>query len=180
MSADQKPDETFFLPLDGPDDPRPIVRSLVDDHDDFAHLRVAKATIMVAFRNFEKIKGQMQILGEMHIPKFNGGLSAGAFASWMLAKICGGEPPDFLMILEASFWMRATAQEREALVFHELCHAAHKVSREGEPVFDDEGNPVWEIRSHDIEEFNAVVARYGAWSEPVKRFRDTLRRAGNL
>lgn len=66
-----------------------------------------------------------------------------------------GEEPDysfFVMEIAHEEWDAATAEEREALVDHELCHMR----------VDDEG--VMSIVGHDVEEFAAVAARHGAWS----------------
>jgi hypothetical protein len=74
------------------------------------------------------------------------------------------------MILDQQFWTQADGRAREALVYHELLHAAHAVDRDGEPKFTEEGKPIWDIRGHDIEEFNDVVRRYGAWAPDVVAF----------
>ena len=131
---------------------------------------------MVVFRALPKAKNKRMILGQIALPKFQGAL--GPFAEWMLAMTCGGEPPDFLVILDATFWATATAAQREALIFHELCHAIHDTTRDGELKFDDDGNPVWGLIGHDIEEFNSVVRRYGAGLPDVGAFADALAQGG--
>jgi hypothetical protein len=55
-------------------------------------------------------------------------------------------------------------------VYHELCHTEHKRDKEGELRFDVEERPVWGIVGHDVEEFNAVVRRYGAHSLEIQKF----------
>ena len=45
-----------------------------------------------------------------------------------------------------------------------------QVDREGAPRFDDEGRPVWGLQGHDVEEFAAVVRRYGAHNPDIQRF----------
>lgn len=64
----------------------------------------------------------------------------------------------FVMEISWNEWRRASAEERAALVDHELCHFA----------VDEEG--ALSIRGHDLEEFTAVVLRHGLWREDVQRF----------
>ena len=179
---DALPTATFRVPddTDGDLDPRPIIAELVASMLEFQDLRSGEALVMVVFRNFEKSKGGKTIIGEMHVPRFTGSMSLGAFGGWMLAMICGGTPPDYLMVLDHGWWRQATPTQREALVFHELMHAMHAVDKHGELRFDPEGKPVWDIRAHDISEFNAVAARYGAVFPDIAAFRDILRRTDNL
>jgi hypothetical protein len=169
-------DEAFAFPEDGEADPRTIAGRLVKELPRFEPLRHGDATILFVMRRDQKLKAQKIILGTMSLPKFQGTL--GPFAEWLLIKACGGELPDFIMVLDATFWQQASMIQREALVYHELCHAAHKVDKDGEPVFDDEGNPVWDIVGHDIEEFNEVVERYGAWLPDIAGFIAAARRGG--
>ena len=56
----------------------------------------------------------------------------------------------------------------------------HARDKEGELKFTPEGKPVWDIRGHDVEEFDDVVRRYGAWSPDVQRFIGALREGGAL
>lgn len=82
-----------------------------------------------------------------------------------------GYYPDFLIVLSGDFWDGASETEREVLVFHEAMHAGHATDQYGTPRFDRQtGRPVPCIRPHDIEEFNAVVRRYGAWKSDVAAF----------
>lgn len=61
--------------------------------------------------------------------------------------------PFFFMIqLDKEFWEKNVGK-REALLFHELCHAG----------IDDEGRP--HIIPHDFEEFYSVVKLYGDWAD---------------
>lgn len=161
------PGETFTLAAEGEHEPREIAGRLVADLDEFGDLRTGEAVILFLMRADPKIKGQRAILGEMCLPRFQGTL--GPLATWLLAKVCG-EVPDFIMILDAGWWEQAPPAAREVLVFHELCHCAIKLDRDGEQKFTDEGNPVWDLRGHDLEEFNEVVRRYGAWAPDVVAF----------
>jgi len=71
--------------------------------------------------------------------------------------------PDFLITLDAQFCHRCSDVSLCALVEHELYHCAHAEDKFGEPRFDRDGNPIWFMRSHDVEEFVGVVERYGDW-----------------
>jgi hypothetical protein len=166
----------FFLPEDGDLDPRAIAGNLVATCEDFSHLRQGEAVIMFLMRRDEKLQQGKAILGFMAVPQFQGKLAS--LCSWLLVKMTGGVMPDFIMVLDAGFWEQATPQQREALVFHELKHAAQAVGKDGEPRFTDEGDPIWAIAPHDIEEFNDVARRYGAWLPDVTGFAAALRDGG--
>jgi hypothetical protein len=173
---DFTPDQAFAIAVDGPDDPRPIMQRIVAEAPEFEDLRVGEPAIMVLFRAVPKIKGGKLILGTMSLPAFQGSL--GEVATWLLATACGGSLPDYLLILDREWWLEASATEREALIFHELMHCMIALDREGEKRFTDEGDPVWAIRPHDLEEFNAVVRRYGAWKSDIRDFMEALREHG--
>ncbi len=159
---------TFYLPEDGELDPRPIASRLVAGRDEFGHLRQGNAVIMFLMRRDEVVKQGKSELGSMAVPQFQGKLAR--FCTWMLVTMTGGVLPDFIMTLDEGFWRQATPMQREALVFHELKHAGHALDRNGEPRFTDEGDPMWAIMPHDIEEFDDVVRQYGAWLPDVTRF----------
>ncbi len=166
----------FALPQEGPGDPRPIIARLVDQAEEFADLRTGEPVIMVLFRLEQKRKGGKVILGEMCLPQWQGRLAAVAW--WMLVKISGGSPPDYILLLDNDWWSEASDREREALIHHELMHCMIGLDKEGDQRFDDEGNPVWDIRAHDLEEFNATVRRYGAWLGDIREFMEALREGG--
>jgi hypothetical protein len=170
------PAETFRLPAEGPDDPRPIIRRMVEEMDEFAHLRHGEAVIMTVFRAEPKSKNGKLILGYMAMPRFQGSLAD--FGLWLLATSCGGTLPDFLMVLDAEFWSTATPHQRDALIHHELMHAGHQKGRDGEPRFTDEGLPVWGLEPHSLEEFNTTVRRFGAWQGDISAFIVAAREGG--
>jgi len=134
---------------------------------EFGDLATGGACIEWLFKRDEKRKGGRQVLGTAHLPKVQGDLNP-CFV-WMLERLFG-RPPDFLIILDKTFWYQATPKLREILVFHELSHCIHKTNRSGEPMYDLEERPVWGLRAHDVEEFTAVVRRYGAWNDDIKSF----------
>jgi hypothetical protein len=88
---------------------------------------------------------------------------------------------DFVILLRQAFWTneQVTAQQRRALLDHELCHAAVKLEpKSGEPVVDERDRLVYRTRRHDIEEFTEIVERYGCWTHEIEAFYAALRRAG--
>jgi hypothetical protein len=90
-----------------------------------------------------------------------------------------GYYPDFLIILAADYWDDADDERRLPLLFHELLHIKHARTREGDLRWDREsGKAIGCMRPHDIEEFKAVVERFGNWSPDVGEFVDAARRGG--
>jgi hypothetical protein len=175
---DPRNDFTMPASLDlAPDmDPAAIAARLVQECDEFKELRDGEPLIMFVFRNIEKVKADRVILGELTLPRFMGGLAS--FSNWLLALACQGSMPDFIMTLDHNWWNEASALQREALVHHELCHAKHGTDKEGELKFNDDGDPVWAITGHSIEEFDATVERYGAWEAGIQSFVSAARRGG--
>lgn len=171
------PGDAFTLAPIGENEPMEIAGRLVDACEEFTHLRHGEAVILFLMRADPKIKAQKAILGEMSLPRFQGGLAP--LATWMLAKVFG-EIPDFIMTLDQGWWTQAEPKAREALVFHELLHTAHALDKDGEPKFTPEGDPLWAMRDHDIAEFNDVVRRYGAWLPDIEGFIHALREGGAI
>jgi predicted metallopeptidase len=69
------------------------------------------------------------------------------------------EAEDFFVIeIAVPFWERYTAEQRIALVDHELCHCE----------IDEEGSLT--MRGHDLEEFTEIVKRHGLWENDVETF----------
>lgn len=131
------------------------------------HLTEGDATIDWLMRVEPKRKGGRWVLGTACQPKVNGELSP--MFDWLVTRLFG-RMPDFLIVLDLGYWMDATPEQREILVFHELAHCVQKEDAFGAPKFDKDGHPVWGLKGHDVEEFTSVVARYGAWNEDIRRF----------
>lgn len=164
--------DSFWLPEEGPADPRPIVARLIEECPEFSDLRIGRPRFFTIFAAAMKVKGGRQTIGTMGLPRFQG--ATASFALFLLAQFNGGEVPDFILTIDSPWWELATPEQQEALVHHELCHCEHARDRDGELKFDDEGLPVWAIKAHDLEEFNLTVRRYGAWKEDVVAFRAAL------
>lgn len=149
-------------------DPHPVVFwNRLKQLPEFEHLVDGEARIEWLLRDDEYRKQGRKVLGACYLPSVQGSLS-GLF-DWLLANHFGGEEPvDFLIILDREFWESSDDKTREILVYHELCHAAQAVNRDGDPRFDKDGRPVWSIRGHDVEEFVAVARRYGAYNSDLR------------
>lgn len=166
----------FEMAGEGEDEPRELAARLVADCEEFAHLRLGEPLILFLMRRAPKLKAGRWVLGEICLPRFMGALAP--VGSWLLAKACGGSTPDFLMLLDAEWWHGADSKRRAALIHHELKHIGHARDGDGEPKFNDDGEPVWALEAHDVEEFKDTVRRFGAWSPDIPPFVDALREGG--
>lgn len=159
--------EAFAVPAEGPEHPAVIAERLMNEPE-HAHLRENEIRIEYLFRNESKSKGGKMVLGSVHEPTCQGELRP--LFEWMLGRLFG-EMPDYVIILDKGFWDGVTPQTREALLYHELCHVKQAVDEYGMPRFNRQtGEPIYRLVAHDLEEFNAVVAKYGAWSPDIADF----------
>lgn len=134
---------------------------------EFSDLVEGEAKIDWLLKRDQKTRGGRHILGTAHMPKVQGDLNP--CFQWMLANLFKRDP-DFLIILDRAYWFAATPILREILVYHELTHCIHKTDNYGDKRYDMDERPVWGLRGHDVEEFTAVVRRYGAWNHDIKSF----------
>lgn len=74
-----------------------------------------------------------------------------------------------MILLNDTAWDGLTTSQREALIDHELCHAAIVLDDDGQPKKDDRGRLVCRIKKHDMEEFRAVVERHGLWTADLEQ-----------
>lgn len=72
-----------------------------------------------------------------------------------------GDTPTFLITLDGRYAQTCSDADWCALVEHELYHLSHQKDAFGAPSFTKEGLPKIAIQGHDVEEFVAVVRRYG-------------------
>lgn len=126
----------------------------VDQHKNLAHVRVE----YVWRPDASKSKGRLILAKARKI----GGLNA--FLANVDAIDVVDEPnqPFFVIEVAADTWEKLTADQRIALVDHELCHCVVD--------FDADGNPAMSMRGHDLEEFACIVERHGLWASDVARF----------
>ncbi len=59
-------------------------------------------------------------------------------------------------------------------------HAEVRLNKYGEPATDERGRRVYRIRKHDLEEFRAIVERYGCYKRDLEDFAVVLRRGAQL
>lgn len=169
MAAIDADDELapFEVPADDAMHPAIIAERLMNDPE-HAHLRENEIRLDYLFRGEPKIKGGRMVLGSVHEPSCQGEMRP--LFEWMLERLLG-RLPDYLIILDRGFWTSVTPQTRDALLFHELCHIKQKVDEYGAPKFNKQtGLPMYGLVGHDIEEFRAVVAKFGAWSPDIEDF----------
>ena len=76
---------------------------------------------------------------------------------------------DFLIKIAFDQWAQMTADQREALIDHELCHCRCSL---------DDG--ALSIRNHDIEEFAVIIERHGLWHSGLLRVGPALHKATQL
>ena len=158
---------------DTPDSPLPIFERLLRSHVELGELKDmldAGLTVAFMFRAGEfKLSGR-NVLGACYMPGVTGALRP-LFEFLLEERL--GYFPTWLIILSEDFWTEAPAIEREILVFHEALHCGQAQDQYGAPKFSRQsGEPVACLRPHDLEEFNAVVRRYGAWKSDVANFLD--------
>jgi hypothetical protein len=79
-----------------------------------------------------------------------------------------GEVPDFIITIAAEPAADMDEWSFCALIEHELCHAAQLHDEFGMPRFTRDGDPLFGIIGHDVEQFVDVVARYGAGPSMVE------------
>ena len=170
------PAQLFYVPGDDEGDPGPIAERLIEDPH-FDELRGLEPTILYLMRAVPKSKGGKTKLGEVLMP--NGRGTAGDMFMWLLGSACQGIP-DYVMVIDATWWAVASSLQREALVFHELEHMVQATNQHDEPRFSPDGMPIFDLRPHDLEEFNSVVSRYGAWLPDVTGFVTALRAGGAI
>lgn len=89
-------------------------------------------------------------------------------------------PYDFVVLLARWFWRaeETTPEQRRWLLDHELCHAAVKHDKHGEPAEDERGRRIWRTRRHDYEEFVEIIERHGLEvSQRAQQVAAAIRRA---
>lgn len=63
-----------------------------------------------------------------------------------------------------NFWIKLTAKQKEALIFHQLCHFKPKTDNYGANVISKQDQRiVYQLVDHDFEEFKSVITKYGLW-----------------
>lgn len=130
------------------------------------HDHLADAEIGWLWTNYPAASKGRVIAGECRLVAPVQQRWSSAMAEWQLIGLFGWVP-DFVVTLCAS-----TAAWDDwsfcALVEHELCHAAQLTDEYGMPRFTRDGQPLYGIVGHDVEQFVDVVERYGASASMVE------------
>lgn len=118
------------------DEVKIVAESLIRQY----HQHLSRAKITYLFRDQAwKTRDGMVILGR-------------ASKRSKIDKLLSREQEDFIVIIGRDKWDKLNDEEKRALVDHELCHCGVIVSSSGEMK--------WILRSHPIEEFPEILARY--------------------
>jgi hypothetical protein len=123
------------------------------------HLDTYAAQIRYLFRTPPQHRAGKTVWGKAH-------LLTGLPAHLAQVGRSDAEPDLFLMEIALWIWLDITPAQQEALVDHELEH--FKVDTQ------DDGAISKVLQPHDIEEFDATVARHGTWKPDLVRFAKAL------
>lgn len=125
------------------------------EHSHLEHATIGFAWTGEAYEKAQRrVLGQSELMPPMAMGKWQRGRALAQMSDWF------GDCPDFLITIDVVAGSFDDASFC-ALIEHELYHCAQRLDLEGNPKFNQDGDPVWGIRSHDVEEFVGVVARYG-------------------
>lgn len=160
--------DLYLEPDEGDDEPAAICKRLIETEEQFDELKQFEPRIEILMRRNIEVKSGRMVLGSLNLPGVQGKLKP--LFDWLLMSRYG-YMPDYLMILCNHYWESVGPREREILVYHELCHAEPRRTKDGDLSMDDDTGEIrWGLCGHDVEEFTAVVRRYGAWNADIKSF----------
>jgi len=77
------------------------------------------------------------------------------------------KPVKFIITLDRPKWDELSSEQQMALLDHELCHCDFSEN-------EKTGEIKARIREHNIEEFNEIVMRHGAWDAALQVFVDCI------
>lgn len=156
---------SYIIP-EADDHPIHLFNELIE-LEEHVHFRDEEIPVEFLLRVTPRVKAGRQVLGSVMVPTVQGLLKD------LFEQLLGqffGHMPLFLIVLDRDFWMEADEVTRRALLEHELMHVKQERDKEGDPKFDRDGNPVFGLVGHDVEEFNYIVRKYGAWSPDLVNF----------
>jgi hypothetical protein len=132
------------------------------------HIHLRQAHVGVLWTNVGNARNMRRIVGQAEMPMARGGKWAKARHDLQLREWFGSVP-DFVITLFAPYAAEAEDASFCALVEHEMLHCAQARNAYGVPRFSQStGRPIFGIRGHDVEEFTAIVRRYGARAAGVE------------
>lgn len=84
--------------------------------------------------------------------------------------------------LDGNHWDDASAEEKAALLDHELHHICIALDKQGAPKYDDIGRPKLKMRKHDYQFgwFSIVAVRHGLNSQECKQAQQIMDGAGQF
>ena len=130
-----------------------VARELIEDH----HTHLCGARIEYLFRLGRWEKKHRQVLGQAKLA---------AEDIRFIADF------DFIITVSLDAWNHADKNQRTALIDHELYHCTENSAPES-----DEN--VWGIDDHDVQEFIAVVRRYGLWQSELVEMMEAAKNPQN-
>ncbi|NUU74665.1 putative metallopeptidase [Paenibacillus xylanilyticus] len=88
---------------------------------------------------------------------------------------------EILIMVNKQVWEHLNDSQKEALIYHELCHIEASVDKHGAPKNSPkDGRPIYRLQSHDLEEFKLVVEKYGLWRPDAQEFMDSAKKGEQL
>jgi hypothetical protein len=157
--------EAYQIP-EGDEHPAILFKELIE-LEEHQHFKEHDIAVGFLYRVEAKVKAGRQVLGQCMIPTVQGELKP--LFEQLLFTWLGG-PVQFLIVLDRDWWLENDEFSRMALLEHEMCHVKQELNKDGDLKFDRDGNPVFGIVGHDVEEFNYIVRKYGAWKGDIAAF----------
>src|SRR5690348_4498506 len=153
-----KPKKVSFQIIEDPSPAHKVLKSALEWHEE-----LDGATVKLAWRKGTKqdvdgriVLGRCVKVSDLHREFFNA---------------------DFIVVLNREYWDAFSDAQRLALMDHELCHAAIKLDKNGQEMYDEKDRQVFRTRKHDLEEFREVVERHGLYKDDLRLFAETVRSA---
>lgn len=140
-------------------EPAPEAEQIAQDLIAEVHKHLTEATILYLFTSSKRKRHDKVILGTAQ--------KISALQRYLSGANCDPEC-DFIILISKNEWQTLNPAQRKALVDHELCHCVCKQ-------YDEDGEPVWGLRAHDIEEFKDIIERHGLWKSDVSEFANSIR-----
>lgn len=134
------------------------------------HPKLTTARILFLFRDPGAKRGGQVVLGK---------------AKKASPELCAlyGQQVDFVITLSGEHWTTLSAAQKNALLDHELSHCDAEMEQVLVDLPDgtkkvEERVKKWRLVGHDIEEFNHILKRHGAWDSSIQATVETLKQLG--
>lgn len=133
-----------------------------EEHD---HLR--NASVGVLWTNLAQKRRGHHVAAQAEIPQMMGNRWTRGRADQQIFQWFG-RIPNFIITFHADYAVQTDDVSWCALCEHELLHCGQAKDMYGVPQFTRDGLPRFTMRGHDVEEFVAIVERYGVGSAAGK------------